>query len=68
VTNSYYIKASGCDDSTAVIVDLTDVEAAVVAKVAQVITTASESGCQPTLRVRLATDEDRAALEEDGAE
>lgn len=43
------IHVGGCDDSTNVILDLTDAEYAVVQRVAKAVTAASRYGCQPTI-------------------
>jgi hypothetical protein len=45
------ITVSGCDDSTTVVLPLTAVEAAVVRRVAEAISDASEFGCMPTMSV-----------------
>lgn len=46
---AYTVHISGCDDSTTAQVDLTDAEAAAVAKVARAITATSDYGCMPTM-------------------
>lgn len=48
-TYTYTIRASGCDDATTVYLQLTDSEAAAVAKVARAITAASGCSCEPRL-------------------
>jgi hypothetical protein len=47
----YLVTAAGCDDKTQVLAELDDAEAAAVRKVADLVTEASESQCQPRLRV-----------------
>lgn len=54
---AYRIRASGCDDSTHVDLDLTDDEAAAVRKVAEAITEASQFGCMPVLSIKPAAEE-----------
>lgn len=48
---AYLVKASGCDDSTRVVVDLDPEQAAAVATVAAAVTAASEFDCQPRLAI-----------------
>ncbi len=55
----YLVRATGCDDSTRVVVELTDIQAAAVRKVAEAVTGAG-GGCQPTLSVVAVADADGA--------
>ncbi len=43
------IYVSGCDDATAVVLDLTDTEYEVSQRIAKAVTDASNYGCQPTI-------------------
>lgn len=61
----YLIKASGCDDSTSVIVDLTDAEFAVAERIAKAVTQASFFGCMPRLAVSAASPDVVAQVEQD---
>lgn len=56
----YHIEVRGCDDTTHAILDLTDVEAMVVARVAAEVTSMSytDSDCMPKMLVRQATESD----------
>lgn len=47
---TYTVYVPGCDDSTSVEVDLTDAEAAVVAKVARLVEDAG-GGCSPRMYI-----------------
>lgn len=47
---SRLIYVVGCDDATAVVLDLTDDEYAVAQRIATAVTEASEAGCQPTIQ------------------
>lgn len=44
------IYVSGCDDSTAVVLDLTDAEYAVAQRIAAAITEASKDMCMPDMQ------------------
>lgn len=48
---TYSVIVSGCDDSTIVDIELTDVEAATVRRLADLVTAASGYGCQPVMRI-----------------
>lgn len=54
----YHLRASGCDDATEVLLELTDTEAATVQQVAERITATSRYACMPRVAIRLATPED----------
>lgn len=43
------IYTSGCDDSTSVVLDLTDTEFALVQRIAAATVKASTNGCMPTI-------------------
>jgi hypothetical protein len=47
----YKITVSGCDDSTSIVVELTNPERATVEMVAQQITAASTYGCEPSMTI-----------------
>lgn len=47
----YTIVCAGCDDDTKIRMALTDEEAAVVQRVAEAVTAASESVCQPSMSI-----------------
>jgi len=64
----YYIKVSGCDDRTEVIVELNHGEAAAVERVAKAVTEASFVGCMPRMHFRVATEDDTATVAERLAE
>jgi hypothetical protein len=51
----YRVTAAGCDDATAVTVDLDDDEAAAIRCVAAALTAESEYECQPTLSIERAS-------------
>jgi hypothetical protein len=49
----YTIIVKGCDDNTKVTMELTDIEYALIYKVAEAITDASTYCCKPTMEVYL---------------
>ncbi len=53
---TYVVRVAGCDDSTRILIDLTDAEAAAAGRIAEAVNAASESSCQPRMRVVLRDD------------
>jgi ribosomal protein S5 len=51
----YIVTIAGCDDITAITVDLDDDEAAAIRRVAAALTAQSEYECQPTLSIERAS-------------
>ena len=47
----YLITVRGCDDSTGITIELTDIEYGVVKKIADAVTKASEYGCMPKMYI-----------------
>ena len=62
-TALYRVRVSGCDDSTAIEIELTPAEADVVRRVADSVTAASGYQCQPTMTIRA---DDPANVEMEG--
>jgi hypothetical protein len=58
VSERYYVSVDGCDDITAVIVELDDHEAAAVRRVADRVNELSSYTCMPEMTMRLAADTD----------
>jgi len=54
---NYIIRADGCDDSTAVALDLTAAEFRTVQRVAEAVTAAARYGCMPRISVVASTPE-----------
>lgn len=54
---TYRISLDGCDDSTSVEMELTPAELATLFRVAEELNAESSYGCQPVMRIRLATDD-----------
>lgn len=50
----YFIKITGCDDATEFLIDLTEVEAVALRRVAAFANATSRHGCQPRINVRVA--------------
>ena len=49
---SYLIRVMGCDDTTSFYMQLTDIEAALVKRVAIKCTETSSYGCMPTMMIQ----------------
>lgn len=59
----YEVKVTGCDDSTSITVDLTPEQLAFLTEIAEKITAASTSGCEPRMSVSPHAPYDEAADE-----
>lgn len=57
-TARHRVTVSGCDDETEIVVALTIEEADVVARIAALITAASDYGCQPRMKIAMVRNEE----------
>lgn len=53
---TYIVSVDGCDDSTAIIQELTLEEYELLNTIAEKITNASEYGCMPTMEIKEVTE------------
>lgn len=58
MSDRYFVSVDGCDDVTAVLVELDEYEAAAVRRVADRVNEVSSYTCMPEMTMRLATDND----------
>ncbi|MFJ9558223.1 hypothetical protein ACIRPH_30835 [Nocardiopsis sp. NPDC101807] len=62
---AYLFRAKGCDETTRVVLDLTDDEAATARRIADAITAASDYSCEPRLYVVPVSEVDEDELPEE---
>ena len=62
MAKEYLVAASHCNDETVIIIQADDAEIAVIKDLADRVTEASGYCCQPTMRVREATEADKREL------
>ena len=65
MAKEYLVEVTGCDDSTNFIIQASDIEFAVIKKLAERVTEASANGCQPVMSIREATEADKRRLEDE---
>lgn len=62
MAKEYLVEVIGCDDSTDFIIQANDIEFAVIEKLAERVTEASNIHCQPYMSIREATEADKRRL------